>query len=183
MILNELPFDLWSRMCMLQLVVICRALIPASHCRASTISLVCKTWQRVEREHPHRPTELNLRPEDFTAAFLKWHCRDTSKLRAVRVSQDVQPLAVDSYRQRLPGLLRHLHAWAPSLRVLELVPPAAVQGKDGRCEGQGVLPLICTLSRLEGLALRQWSYSAEDVATFHCLTQLQNLQVSVHPIA
>ncbi len=116
------------------------------HCRSNTLSLVCKAWQAVEDKTPH-PT-LELGPEDLSEAFLAEHRRDINRAITVEVTADGGQIGSDSYFEGVPRLLRHLHAWAQRLCVLEVTPPGnKVLGSAG------VLPLIGELSQLERLNL------------------------------
>jgi len=94
------------------------------HCRVTQVSLVCKTWQKVEREYPHRPVQLYMKPEDINSALLTWHLRDTSRLEEVKVLYDRDDILIsEGYWKGIMQLLNHLSDKAPALCNLELVQP------------------------------------------------------------
>jgi hypothetical protein len=148
-------------------------------CRVNQVSLVCKTWQKVEREHPYRPVQLHLRPEDLTSAFMTWHLRDTSMLEEVRVLGYRHHVIVsEDYRKWMLRLLILLSDKAPALRILGLVPPGLnIIASKNEDRHFNLLPLVGALSRLESLALREWEYSVDDIPLITHLTRLQNLKV------
>jgi len=99
---------------------LCFAKLRVTHCRVHLVSLVCKRWQRVEREHPHRPVQLQLKAEDFDTGFftLSWHLRDVSRLVEVEVLGYAHGYYHDL--EWVLGLLSHLSHKAPALHSLIL---------------------------------------------------------------
>jgi hypothetical protein len=146
--------------------------------------LVCKAWQKAEREFPHQPVQLQLRPEDFNPTFMTWHLRDTSRLEEVEMlGNRHQIIASEDYRKWMLQLLNHLSDKAPALRSLGIVPPRATKFVFEIHEHPfHFLPLVCAMSRLESLAIREWEYSPEDIPLISHLTMLQNLKVPQSPL-
>jgi len=133
--------------------------------------------------------QLHLEPENFSASFMNWHLRDTSRLYHVWVAAEghrenfsykAPRFASQSYWEWVPKLLCHLVGRAPALRSLALVPPRRAVTEIGPPPFE-LLPLIGALSRLELLALREWEYTGEDVTAITRLTVLTNLQVGRAP--
>jgi len=129
----------------------------------------------VERENPHRPVQLLLQPENFNFPFMRWHLRDTSRLREV-VGFRLHPLVASrNYWDWTFRLLANL-SWAPQLRSLDILPPRRVRpGSDH--ERLDLLVSIGDLSGLESLTVRGWEYTRDDVAPMTHLSRLQNLKV------
>ena len=141
--------------------------------RATVISLVCYAWYSVEREHPHCPLLLHIRPKDFNDSFMTWHLRDTSRLREVKVLRDhCRDLTSEGYQGWLPRMLQHVSINAPALRSLDIIVPFRFC-----CTTDDLLPRLGALSQLESLVLRDWRYATTDIAVIHHLTRLQNLKV------
>jgi hypothetical protein len=69
-------------------------------CRAGVVALVCKSWNKVERESPHQPTRIHVGWEQpDKRAALMWHLRDTSKLLKVALHGDIDWVP-NQYRAR-----------------------------------------------------------------------------------
>ena len=144
------------------------------NCRAAPVSLVCRAWRRVEREHSHRPVLLHLDQIDCNDSFMIWHLRDTSRLRELKVQGEVE--YISGWDNWIPPLLNHLFLMisAPALLSLHISPLGSwgFPIKD-------LLPLIASLGQLESLVLRNWTYREADIAAISHLSRLQNLQVTL----
>jgi hypothetical protein len=152
------------------------------HCRVNQVSLVCKSWNNVEREHAHRPVQLHLKPRDFTSARVTWHMRDTSRLEEVKVLDNRRIYCGNGYWWGLEKLLKHLSDKAPALRSLELEPPRPATFYEGDSESRfNFLTLVGALSQLESLVLRDWKYFTPDLHWLTELSRLQNLKVLHSP--
>ena len=146
--------------------------------RVTQISLTCKSWETIEREHPHRPEQLRIVPENLNASFMTWHLRDTSRLREVQILGDEsQAAAGKSCWEWMSRLLTHLSVSTPALRTLEILPPN--EDWEGQSQMGNFLPLIGALGQLEALVLREWRSSRADIDIITHLTRLQNLKVAV----
>ena len=110
---------------------------------------------------------------------MRWHLRDTSRLREVKVLGDhCVALASENYWEWLSNLLHRLNLvnlGAPALRSLEMMPPS----RSTRFTMADFLPLVGALSQLESLVLSNWRYITADIAAIPHLTRLQNLKVSL----
>ena len=117
--------------------------------------------------------QLLVRLKDFNDSFMTWHLRDTSRLRAVQIlGHPCQALAGSGYCIWVSKLLQHLSFRAPALRSLDLM----LLGTSNN-QIEGILPLIGALSQLQTLVLREWRYSAADIAAISHLTRLPKLKV------
>jgi hypothetical protein len=157
------------------------------------VSLVCKAWQKVERDQPHQPHELRLKPwlAQLDATFIAWHLRDTRRLRAVGMGvPDYEFLTSTNFGESTLHLLNELCAKAPDLRSLELVPPP-LYGHVSRFEDREAmprphdyqtLPLVGMLSQLECLTLNEWKYCREDICMLSHLSKLQRLKVPLYDL-
>jgi len=157
--------------------------MPWDVCRAGVVALVCKSWNKVERESPHQPTHMCFDGEQpFSRAALVWLLRDTSKLLGVALhgvnywgdfwgSQEELGWTEAAYCTQ--SLLTHLADKAPVLKSLMIQPPRAAL-EAGKLN---FLPLLGGLKQLERLTITDWWYLKEDFSNFSQLDKLHNLKV------
>lgn len=87
-------------------------------CRAKSIALVCKAWNKADRLNPEQPTQLTVRRQSCNSSYLTWHLRSSQKL----VELTFCAFNDDSMKM-YPWVFSHLSNQAPALRVLKFSPP------------------------------------------------------------
>jgi hypothetical protein len=134
------------------------------------VALVSKAWNQADRAAAFQPIDLAFDHTNYSLSALKWHLRDTIKLKTVKM-HDCRSEFGNTSSKCTEVLLSHLAAKAPALKLLSMAFPIPAPEF-------GFLQLIGGLTQLEQLTIQDWRYSDDEIPCFKHLASLQNLKVS-----
>jgi len=155
------------------------AQIELPSCRASTVALVSKARNDLERSHAVPFRQVTIDASKLNASYINWHLRAPQRL--VELNFDASKDLTMELCSLTFGLLS---SHARALRVLHLTPPAIgmIEGWSRLQDAEHYLIGLAKLSQLIELKLLSWRYAAEELLRIPHLYGLVNLEVQPsHP--